>query len=424
MRKLLHRINRQHLAIFFCGLLLVAMIYSPFLLSVSMIMLVMIAVFDIQIEPQFTVGLNPNLKKNLGIFLANNAYLAVTLCFFIVLVSGLISEDFSYWLERLRLKLPFLVLPFAFASIQPLSQRQYFGLFYFLLLVIFLTSIGIGINYILHFDEIQVAIGRGQSIPTPRNHIRFSLVLALSILAGINLYMEKFYLKYPWERRLILGVTVFLFLFIHVLSVRSGLLVLYVALFLWCIRYIIQSRRFGLGFSVLTGMAVLPIAAYMFLPSFQMKVHYAIWDIKMYLEGRGESYSDSGRLTSLAVGMKIGNQHPVLGVGAGDLKQEVEKVYAADYSNAPVALMPHNQFVSVYAGMGIVGVLLFTFAFFYPVFYQKNYRDSLFFAFHVIVFLSFMMENTIENSIGIAFYVFFLLLGLNYLSGVQGEYAD
>jgi len=416
MRGLLRYTTRQQLMLFFCALLLVALIYSPFLLSVSMFGLFVVSVLEVQFVPSFRLGFNPELRANFKAFLSNKAYLAVTLFFFIVLLSGLFTDDFSYWLERLRLKVPFLGLPFVFASMPKLSRRQYLGLFYFLVLLIFVTSIGIGVNYALNFEAIQVAIGRGQAIPTPRNHIRFSLVLALSILAGGHLFTQQFYWRKRWERWLILGITLFLFFFIHVLSVRSGLLVLYMAIGVLAVRYMVVTKKYAVGIAGLAGLLLLPILAYIFVPSFKMKIDYARWDLKMHLSGKGEHYSDSGRITSLKVGLQIGNEHPVLGVGAGDLKQEVQRVYANDYATIDQKLMPHNQLVSVYAGMGIVGLLLFLFAFFYPLFYHKNYRDNLFLAFHVVVFFSFMIENTIENSIGIAFYVFFLLLGLNFLS--------
>ena len=78
--------------------------------------------------------------------------------------------------------------------------------------------------------------------------------------------------------------------------------------------------------------------------------------------------------------------------------------------------MPHNQFISVCAGMGIIGLAVFLLAFFFPLFYKKIKSDALFITLHLIIFASFFTENTIENSVGVGFYVFFLLLGINYLS--------
>ena len=254
-------------------------------------------------------------------------------------------------------------------------------------------------------------------MPTPRNHIRFSLTLALGIIAGAYLYWEKFYLKYRWEPKMILGVTAFLFVFIHLLSVRSGLACLYMAIICLSARHVYLTRNYWIGFGVLLFLLLAPVVAYYTIPSFKAKIAYVKYDRWIRANDKpGEDYSDSARLVSLKIGMQIGNEHPLVGIGAGNLKPEVYRRYAELYPEVEEPKMPHNQFVSVYAGTGIIGLLLFLVAFLYPLFYNKNYRNPLFLGFHVIVFTSFLAENTIENSIGVAFYASYLLLGLNYLS--------
>ena len=96
--------------------------------------------------------------------------------------------------------------------------------------------------------------------------------------------------------------------------------------------------------------------------------------------------------------------------------QEVRKIYNAYYMEKFSFRKPHNQLISIYAGTGIVGLFLFLFAFFYPLFYQENYRNPLFLTLHAIIFMSFMTENTIENNFGISLYLFFLLIGINHLN--------
>jgi len=164
-------------------------------------------------------------------------------------------------------------------------------------------------------------------------------------------------------------------------------------------------------------MAAIPLIAYKTIPSFKAKIDYSLYDRWVRKHNISQSdYSDGGRFISIKVGMDIGNDNPVFGVGAGNLRQEVKNRYAQMYPESTEVKMPHNQFVSIYASMGIVGLGLFLFAFFFPLFYKKGYRHTLFLSFHIIVLLSFLVENTIENSIGIAFYLFFLLLNLNYQS--------
>ncbi len=409
-------IQRRHLALFLCVVLIAALIYSPFLLSASMIGLAVLFTFSWQWDQPGWLRFNPHFFDYFRRFFSSRVHLSVTLSFFIVLLSGYLTEDYTYWMERLRLKVPFLVLPIIFCGLPSFSRREYFGLLYFLVFALVMTCIGIGLNYLLNFEAINLLLKQGQPMPTPRNHIRFSLLLALGILAGAYLWQVGYYLKYQWERTALLVAVVFLFFFIHILSVRSGLAVLYLAILVLAVRYVYLTGRYWVALGAGGAMTIVPLIAYFTIPSFQSKVAYVKHEIWVQQNDVPDAnYSDAGRLASLKIGMEIGNEHPLFGVGAGNLRQEVRYRYAEKYPKVNEPKMPHNQFVSVYAGMGITGLLLFIFAFLYPLIHHHNYRDPLFLAFHVVVLGSFMAENTIENSIGVAFYLFFLLLGLNFL---------
>ena len=89
--------------------------------------------------------------------------------------------------------------------------------------------------------------------------------------------------------------------------------------------------------------------------------------------------------------MQIGNKNPLFGIGAGDLKQEMRNEFQQKYPEIQKPKMPHNQFISVYAGTGIFGLTLFLFAFFFPLWYKRNYYDVLFSTIHVILFFSFFI---------------------------------
>jgi O-antigen ligase len=401
---------------------IVAMLFSAeFILTLVMMLLLAMALFELKIEGQrVQFGFRGQLKTNFQEFLSNKAYLVAMVPFFIVFVTAFWSGDLHYTVERLRIKLPFLVLPFAFASIPHFKRREVLLIFYFLVATMTVACLYVGITYLANFEEINELIGKGQPMPTPSNHIRFSLVLGFSVIAGAILFSRRFVLRYPRERWLIGGMTVFLFLFIHVLSVRSGILVLYLAVLLLSIRYVYLTKRYVMGAAALMALFLVPVAAYFLVPSFQTKIHYARWDLMQYWQGRGSDYSDSERLTSLEVGLKIGNEHPLLGVGAGDLKKEVKKRYEAEYTDASKPKMPHNQFVTLYAGSGMIGLLVFLWSFFFPLFYRRQYRATFLLALHIIIFFSFMMENTIENNFGISFYLLFLLIGINFLSRTEG----
>ncbi|MEM9820871.1 MAG: O-antigen ligase family protein [Bacteroidota bacterium] len=410
-------------ALFFCLTWMVSLLISAeFITSVSMIALLILALLEWQREGTVSrLRWRPALKENLALLVKEKAWLIISVPFFLVLCSALYSTDIDYLLERLRIKLPFLVLPFAFLSMPSLGKRDYFGVLYFFLLLLFVSSVFVGINYVMDFEAINIAISKGQQVPTPINHIRFSLMLAFAILVGGNLWRQGYYWRYAWERPLLGILTVLLFGFIHILSVRSGLFVLYFSLVFLCVRYWLLAGKWLWTLGAFSLMLVLPLIMYKTIPSFTNKVNYSLYDLDMYRRGgRVSGLSDSERIVSLLVGLEIGNQHPILGVGAGDLRQAVREIYGERHEGMMVK-MPHNQLVSVYAGTGILGLMVFLLAFFWPLFHQRNYQDPIFTSFHLMVFFSFMVENTIENAVGVAFYTLFLLLGMAYLRSMQGR---
>ena len=86
------------------GLMLAGLFFSRFLLSVSMILFI-ISSF------QFNNPLN-QLKS----FFYQPILVGISLLFLLPFISGLWSQDIDTWASIIRIKLPLLLLPFAFAS--------------------------------------------------------------------------------------------------------------------------------------------------------------------------------------------------------------------------------------------------------------------------------------------------------------------
>ncbi|MFN7119375.1 MAG: O-antigen ligase family protein, partial [Saprospiraceae bacterium] len=208
----------------------------------------------------------------------------------------------------------------------------------------------------------------------------------------------------------------------------SGLVALYGGLFVLIIYYIGTTRRFWKAAGVCLLLAAMPLLAYFAFPSFKAKMGYVQEDLSMQEKDSMQNYSDAGRLASIEMGLEIAKENLIVGVGAGDLRLEVKELYKKLYPKAREIKLPHNQFVWVLAANGIVGFILFSIAFFYPLLYKGNYRHPLFLAFNVIIFSSFLTESTLETALGVALYLFFLLLSLNYImqycpqTNVRSEY--
>ncbi len=410
----------ENILVFLSCLTVLGLIYSRFLLSLSMFLWLIASLKSKREESIFQHSVLQKVTNYFTDFFKNKDFIVVTLFFFTVLISGFWSEDMRYFSERLRIRLPFLLMPLAFAWLVPISKKIYHTTFYFLIALLSLTMIGVLVHYSQDFEAINESLLRGKNIPVPMNHIRFSLLLAFSTIVGFILWKKEDFDK-QWKKNSLMASIIFLFASLHILAVRSGIACFYLTVIMLGVRYIFLSKKYFLIVALLVFSIGIPSLSYVFFPSIKKKVEYAFFDFEQFRAGNGANYSDAERIGSIMAGLKVGNDSPILGCGYGDLEKEVSIAYKEVFPQEKEPKIPHNQYIMTYAGLGTIGLFIFLFAYLFPIFYKKNYQEPIFLALNIITGLSFMVEGTIETQVGTAFYVYFLCLGLNYLKNVQSS---
>ncbi len=406
---------RQYYCLLACIVMLVGLIFSKVLLSMGMIGLVMNAVFDRRIGEHFRR------------FLGNAALLGLTLIFFIFLISGLNSTNTDWLVDRLRMKVPFLLLPFAVVAIPRFTRREYLGLLYFFLLLISGTCLSLMGWYFFHFGELTAAYRLGQVLPTPGMHIHFSLMTAFSVAIAWELIRQGFHWHYArLERGIQAGLLLFLTVFLHVLAVRSGLIVLYLILVYLLAHYVITGRRYLTGLAVVLLMAGGIALAYQYVPTLRNKVDYTLYNLHMIRSKTNlKELSDSYRVANIEAGIAIGNAHPWTGVGIGDIRDETEAYLREHYPElAGPGYMPQSQYVLTYAACGIFGLLFFALATAFPLWYRRNWHRPLFTAFHVLAFSAFAFEQLIETQVGTAIYIVFTVLSIRSFMEEEADFLS
>jgi O-antigen ligase len=422
---LIKAIPRRPHILFWCGIWILSLVISKFLLSVSMWALVIIGLcnLDWSREGRFPVPYFRWLKGEMDWrdFFRARVWWVVTALFWITVVSLLWSDDFGWSLSRFRIRIPFLVIPVGFYFLPSFSKREVKGLLLFYMLLMTATAVICLVNYGLHFEAINISMGMGKHVPVPLDHIRFSFQLAFCTVAGLVLLLDKqmqvSLFKSGWlerysgfgERGWTRLMAFVLFVSLHVFSVKSGLIALYLCLLFGIGVYMVQYRRWFLGILVGCCVFLLPFFAYKYIPSFTKKVNYTVWDWQQFREGVGSKYSDSERIASVLVGWTVFKSSPWLGVGAGDLPHAMDPEYDARFPGL-AHKTPHNQYIVIAASTGLIGFLIFAFAFFFPLGIARYRRFNLFVLLHIIVFFSFLMEDTLEIALGTAFYLFWLCL--------------
>lgn len=389
-------VQPEWMAVFSCILMFVGFVASRAFISIGMIGLVVAAVWRTDLIDLFK---HYFLRKELWV---------MSFFFVPVFYSGLYSANIEPWLNWVRIKLPYLVLPLAFAGLTQLTKKHITIILYSFLVVMLTSLIVVLANYALHFEAVTNSMLLGNAIAMPFSHIRYTLMLAFSFFLALYLSEEKKRQLNHW----LIASAVFLFIALHILAVRSGLLALYVGLLVYLIRWIIMSKKYGLGFLFVATIAALPVLAYWLVPSFQNKIAHSIYDLQEMKAGVINYRYDAMRLVSMKAGLMVWGQDVLMGVGAGDLSAAMNDYYAQSYPQLDEQnrLLPHHQFIWVLASVGLLGLFQFLMAFYIPFFANGNFRQWIFVVLHLILFTSFFTEHTLEEQIGTAFYLIFLLL--------------
>lgn len=327
----------------------------------------------------------------------------------LLLLSGLWSADKHEWWEHTQVKMPFLLLPLAFDFLPPFSKLQRF---IFTAALAALMTAG-AIYSLSHFFTDPVALidsyKYAQILPTPfyNDHIAFSAAVAASIV-----WMLCYFPQLPAGiSRWLFGICIgFLIAYLHILAAKTGLLALYLFLFVWIIRQII--RRPARGFAFAAAILTLIVAAAVFVPTLRERIGYSIvtWR-SMAMGERGGIYSDASRIISYDLAMRSIAKHPFIGVGIGDVFDEMKRGYSSHYPEVAEAQMlwPHNQYLTTAMGIGIPGMLLLL-CWQVAALRRLKGRDGFYFgAVWLMLLVPLFVDPFFEVQIGVAVYLIYLL---------------
>ncbi len=338
-------------------------------------------------------------------------------------VSFFWTDNKEYWNIGLQVKLPFLLLPLAFAYTPRFTPKQ---------MRILTLGMGIillaGVEYSLSFlikDREYYLHGYKFShiLPTParNDHVSFSLGLVMYIIWAI--YSWKF-LDTKLMKGFVTAIVLIIMTYLHVLAAKSGIVALYLFLVAWGI-YVAFGRRKIFGIIIIVAIPSFLIFAVNYIPTFIERKGYIDYTYQMLMQGdRSGNYGDIGRLMSYKLAIGIIKDKPLTGAGSGDILDEMKKGYDTYYPQVLERdrLVPHNQFLIVGVAAGIPAIIIFTLWVFAPLTWLRRNRQSFFFfAIWMVFMLHLLIDTALEVQMGVYINVFFLLLMRKELSHFSGS---
>ena len=349
---------------------------------------------------------------------------SLLLVFALHLVAGLHTDavNMNEYRFDLGLQLPFLTLPLSFWLLPPLPSRYLRWLWLLLIGMTVLAAMGASINYLIYFREINELYLQSKVMPTEPEHIRFSLIITLAIIAGILLVAQKA-VRPVWQSWLKVAV-VFMVIFLHVLAVRSGLMTFYALGCLAVLWLVLKKRQWKNAGLLALLLLLLPAFSYVAFPTFRNKLYNTQEDVsKVNQSEEGKNFSIASRIYSYQAAIAVWRDNKLMGVGKPNLEGEVARRYARLYPELTpdFYILPHNQYIYNLAAYGVVGLLVFCLGLFYPAWWARRKNAPLLLAQYVSIALSFLVEYTLETQIGLAFVVFFLLLAMQGSLPCEGD---
>lgn len=399
-------------AIFYTILLMVASLFlSRFLLSVSIILFLAFAL------------VHKNIIQQTRQFFRSGYPLFFSLLFFIPLVSGLWSADMDKWSDVVRIKLPLLFMPLAFVGNWHLSARRWLIIAVSFLLLVFGGCIWGLADYWQNAAQMHQEYLKAKTIRTPleNDHVRYSWLVAVTVILCVILFTS---LQKKMHRTALVLLSLFFIIYLHILSARTGLISLYIFLFLYAGWLLLKQKNRRLAIGSLVLLIALPVAAYLVLPTFKARLQYNLYDLSFarkaeYLPGS----SDGARTMSLKAGWQVLKQNP-LGVGAGDVRAEADKWYAVNVPNVLQTdkFNPSSEWLMYGGFAGWPGVFLFTIIMLAPFVYRTRMYAFFWITFHATAAFSFVFDMGLEVQYGVFLYAFITFWWWKWFNGNQSTF--
>lgn len=339
---------------------------------------------------------------------------------FVLCIFGYLYTDSIQNLNnKAGLKVLFLLFPIAFSQTPSFTDRArqlFIGIFVFVTAILATLTM---IDYAIHFEEYNILIQQSKPIEIIGGtmHIYFSMILALSAFLGLHLIQKNFkiILTTIFDKLLFVAIIINI-IALHVLSARTGLMSFYAALVMILLRHTIITRKYKTLIGGLFAMIAFPLVMYFSVPSVKNRIDNTFDDLNRYFNNDYVGYySISGRFETWKVAIHIFEDHPIFGVGSGDLQQDIESQYLIDGTRLMrEETLPncHNQYIETLAAHGIIGFAVFIsiLIFMFGMVKKLPRNNYLMLAFVSLFVVGFSVESLFEREAGITLFLFFFYL--------------
>ena len=356
-----------------------------------------------------------NLKAKLKILIENKiAILSISL--YILHIIGLLyTSNFKYAGLDLEIKLPLLIIPLTLFSEKTIETNDIKKIFQFFTLGNLVTILYCSIYAVYSYGQTNSIsvffynnLSRFMHPSYFSMYLGFNVIIVLQSITALtkNKHVNKKKISY-----LFILCTVFL-IFITLLSSKAGILIVGICSIIITIREIFK-RKFYL---VIYFTSILSILIFILLTNQNTTTS------KRFTEAKNELITNKSKKPEEKVGSsdtrmevwkastQLLKNHYLIGVGTGDVKDELIKQYKKNNFILGVQnnFNCHNQFLQFFLIIGIIGLVIFTLIIIISIVSGIQSKNSILLYFLIFITLNMLMESILESKAGVEFYAFFL----------------
>lgn len=328
-----------------------------------------------------------------------------------VIVSGFWSDDTTLWWNSVSVKLPLITMMLGLSAVL-ITVKRWRQLSYLYIIVITAGCTWSFGQYIGNTIAIEAAYLKAKVLPTlaDADYIRFSWMVVIAILLGIkSLETET---NKPIRTVLVI-LLVLLILYLHLLASKTGLLCLYAGILIYLTYILFIEKKWKKGLAIIAVFSVIALLAYNTMPTLRNRVQYVVYDFSNYSRGNLlPGYNDAARWLSVRAGYSITQQHPLTGVGFGDMLTEVNRWHQKEQPNSFVyeRFLPACEWLVYGAGSGWPGMICFT-AGIVLLLFSTTSKNKISVILSVTTLIPLLTDDTLEGQYGVILLAFIAFFG-------------
>ncbi len=323
------------------------------------------------------------------------------------LISVFYSENKDIAWFDIEVKLSLILFPLIF-----IIKNPYISKYRNAVLLSFIGAVVLANIYMIYMALSQYGIHEKDLIYS--NYL--SIYIHPSYISMYNLFsivaLLNFVFKNKDAYRFVFIIPIaFLLVMIFMFAAKAGFIALALVVFYYAI-YVFLNIKYKL---IKYLLPILIMLSSIFAISQSTRMQLMLSSIVDIVNtGDSNTHSTGVRFEIWRVTSSIISNNIIFGVGAGDIKPELNKMYDKDPMFLGYAvdrhLNVHNQYLETWLGQGLIGLVLLLALFVLAIRISLRNKDHLLALFIIIIIVNFFPESMLNNMHGVVFFALFYYL--------------